>query len=162
MSVNRELDHWIVLPEDDAYRQLATGFLGGIPLTRVRQIQVMPPAGGWVKAVEQVEGQFLRTMRQYRTRHLLLLIDFDNSSSRLKDAVKRVPPEVAERVFILGSSREAEDLRREMRVEYEAIGRRAADCCQCDTLDFWNHDLLRHNLSEVERIQDGFRRTLFS
>lgn len=162
MSANKERNHWIVLPEDDAYRQLANGFLGGIAPERQRQIQVMAPAGGWLKAVELVGRNYVTSMRRYERRHLVLLIDFDGSPSRFMDASKNVPPEIAERVFIIGSFKEAEHLRNSMKLPYETIGRRAADSCERDIPDFWKDDLLQHNMPEVQRIQDRFRQALFA
>ena len=45
MSVNRHKPHLLVLPEDDANRQLARGF--ELELS-TRQFQVLQPAGGWL------------------------------------------------------------------------------------------------------------------
>jgi hypothetical protein len=43
MSVNKYLPHVLVLPEDDANRQLATGF--EIEVKHTRRIQVLVEAG---------------------------------------------------------------------------------------------------------------------
>ena len=43
MSVNKFRQHVFVLPEDDANRQLANGFLLDLS---VRQVQILPEAGG--------------------------------------------------------------------------------------------------------------------
>ncbi len=47
MSVDKYQPHVYVLPEDDANRQLANGFLLRVDPTRQRQMQVLPVAGGW-------------------------------------------------------------------------------------------------------------------
>ncbi len=47
MSVNRELRHLFVLPEDDANLRLANGFHLEVAWNRQRQMQVLPVAGGW-------------------------------------------------------------------------------------------------------------------
>ena len=49
MSGNRSLPHVKVLPEDDANRQLANGFLQ-YPCVLARSIQVVEVAGGWLKS----------------------------------------------------------------------------------------------------------------
>lgn len=51
MSVNRHLPHVLVLPEDDANRQIANGFLLHHAIGN-RKIQVLEEAGGWLHAVE--------------------------------------------------------------------------------------------------------------
>ena len=53
MSVNKHLPHILVLPEDDANRQLANGFLLQVDPTRMRQMQVLPVAGGWTAVLDQ-------------------------------------------------------------------------------------------------------------
>ncbi len=45
MSVNKYLPHVFVLPEDDANRQLASGFHLQVPWDRQRQMQVL--SSGW-------------------------------------------------------------------------------------------------------------------
>ncbi len=42
MSVNRALPHVLVLPEDDANRQIANGFLLALDSSVQRRIQVLP------------------------------------------------------------------------------------------------------------------------
>lgn len=48
MSVNNYKPHLLVLPEDEANRQLANGFLQDFSLN-LRCIQVLPIAGGWAR-----------------------------------------------------------------------------------------------------------------
>lgn len=47
MSVNAYADHVLVLPEDDANRELTNGFLQE-PALNPRAIQVLPVAHGWI------------------------------------------------------------------------------------------------------------------
>jgi hypothetical protein len=44
MSVNRYKQHVLILPEDDANRQIANGFLLDV---NARQVQVQNVGGGW-------------------------------------------------------------------------------------------------------------------
>lgn len=46
MTTNRYKEHVLVLPEDDANRQLAVGFLNH-PSLDARRIKMLPPLGGW-------------------------------------------------------------------------------------------------------------------
>jgi hypothetical protein len=49
MAVNKYKPHIYVLPEDDANRQIANGFLLHESVDS-RSIQVMPTTGGWTRA----------------------------------------------------------------------------------------------------------------
>ncbi|WP_306603351.1 hypothetical protein [Azonexus sp.] len=84
MSVNLYKPHVLVLPEDDANRQLANGFLQD-PALNLRAIQVLPIAGGWSKVRDDFVSTHLSQLRNYALRHLVLLIDFDGQvATRLK------------------------------------------------------------------------------
>ena len=52
MSVNKYQPHVLVLPEDDANRQLANGFLLDQYLS-TRKIQVLEEVGGWIQVLER-------------------------------------------------------------------------------------------------------------
>jgi hypothetical protein len=45
MSINKHRAHILVLPEDDANRQIANGFVLD-PNLNDRAIQILPPSGG--------------------------------------------------------------------------------------------------------------------
>lgn len=49
--MNKYKPHVLVLPEDDANRQIANGFLLNSNLNR-NAIQILPIAGGWLKVVD--------------------------------------------------------------------------------------------------------------
>ena len=49
MSVNKYLPHLLILPEDDANRELANGFVLNHAVNS-RAVQILPPAGGWKKS----------------------------------------------------------------------------------------------------------------
>lgn len=52
---NRYVDHLLVLPEDDANRQLVNGFQLSLRINP-RCIQVLPSAGGWRNALAALEN----------------------------------------------------------------------------------------------------------
>ena len=81
MSVNKYKKNLLVLPEDDANRQIALGFILNPDLNE-RAVQILPPSGGWSKAVESFEQNHAAKMRSYPKRAMLLLIDFDNDENR--------------------------------------------------------------------------------
>ena len=111
MSANREKPHVLVLPEDDANRQIAIGFQLRLDWFVQRQIQVLPPAGGWNKALETFESDHIGSMDRNPKRFLVLLIDFDCDDGRLDRAKYSIPHQLEDRVFVLGAWSSPEKLR---------------------------------------------------
>jgi hypothetical protein len=151
MSVNRHQPHVLVLPEDDANRQLANGFRLDQYLLNWK-IQVLEEAGGWIKALERFKKDLVEGMNRYACRSVVLLIDFDGHPERLARAKAEIPEHLVERVFILGVLTKPEALRQANLGSYEEIGLAMAKDCREGTDRVWGHDLLRHNASEVDRL----------
>jgi len=159
MSPNKNRPHIFVLPEDDANRQLANGFHQEV--NSIRQMQVLPVAGGWQNVLNLFEATHIAEMDKYPTRFMVLLIDFDGKQDRLNDAQVQIPSRLTDRVFVLGVWSEPEALKNATRDSYETIGRNLADDCRQDTNTTWAHDLLRHNANEIERLRQHVRSILF-
>lgn len=150
-----------MLPEDDANRQLANGFLLDQQLS-IRKIQVLEAAGGWNELLLHFGADHVAGMERYVHRFLVLLIDFDGNQDRLHNAKARIPEHLKERVFILGAWDEPEGLRRAGLGSYEQIGLAMARDCREETDTTWGHALLRHNASELTRLRQRVRPILFS
>ena len=161
MSCNAELPHVLVIPEDDANRQVANGFHLGLDPERSRKLQVLPPVGGWQKVVKTFRRDHVADMSRFPNRMVVLLFDFDGNGERLIDVQKEVPAGLADRVFILGAFGEPEDLKRAKLGTYEEIGRTMAQECREDTDAIWNHEQLRHNQAELRRLRERARTILF-
>jgi hypothetical protein len=125
MSVNRYQPHVLVLPEDDANRQLANGFIQDQDVS-TRRIQVLEPAGGWMRVLECFTSDHVRAMETCQLRSMVLLIDFDGKKDRMNLAKEVIPSHLTERVFVLGVLTEPEDLRKASLGSYETIGRAMA------------------------------------
>lgn len=161
MSVNKNLPHVLVLPEDDANRQIANGFYIALDWTVRRQMQVEPVAGGWRKVLDSYVADRVAGMDRYPERFLVLLIDFDDHyAQRLPEAKGRVPERLAQRVFVLGAWSKPEALKQALG-GYESIGEAMAKDCREGTNDTWGHELLRHNQTELERLRIAVRPFLF-
>jgi len=65
MSVNKAKPHVLVLPEDDANRQLAKEFHLQVDWAQFRQMHVLNPAGGWTKPLEQFQSNHVVEMQKY-------------------------------------------------------------------------------------------------
>jgi hypothetical protein len=159
MSVNRHRPHVLVLPEDDANRQLANGFLLHSSLSN--QIQVLPEAGGWLKVLGQFQSDYVTGMMRFPGRFMVLLIDFDGQPDRLDRARREIPGHLKDRVFILGVWSEPESLKASLGRQSESIGLAIAEDCHKNTASIWSHELLRHNAAEMERLQPAVRPILF-
>ena len=166
MSVNRDRPHVLVLPEDDANRQLATGFHLEVDLARQRQMQVLPVAGGWMEVLNRFKTEHVDNMIRLPNRHLVLLVDFDNRQDRLDRIRRDVPPGISERVFVLGVWSRPEALKQKQASmgslgSFETIGSALATDCRQGTDSTWKHEPLRHNLGELDRLNEHVRPILF-
>lgn len=157
---NRQLPHVMVLPEDDANRQLVNGFLLD-PSVASRRIQVLAVAGGWTKLLDHFLADHVSYMERYPNRYMVLLIDFDGQIERLAKVKAVIPDHLSERVFVLGALHEPEELRSAIG-SYETIGLAMAEDCRKETVATWGHELLRHNASELDRLREHVRPILFS
>lgn len=161
MSVNCYKPHILVLPEDDANRQLANGFLLEMPDQWRRQVQILPVARGWAKVIDEFRSQHVDGMFKYPSRTMVLAIDFDGQSGRLCEVRSRIPQELADRVFVLGVWTRPEDLKRLGLGSYEEIGQQMCRGCRSDFGSIWSHELLKHNGDEILRLLRAPVGTLF-
>ena len=160
MSADKHQPHVLVLPEDDANRQLANGFLLHQSVSG-RRIQVLPVAGGWKKVLDRFGSDYVREMDRYSKRFMVLLIDFDGNPDRLSQAKNVIPSHLIDRVFVLGVLTEPEGLKKAGLGSYKTIGRALAQDCREDTDTTWGHGLLRHNSGEIGRLRERVRPLLF-
>lgn len=159
MSVNKYRPHVFVLPEDDANRQLANGFLVDIAH---RQVQILPEAGGWAQVLDCFTSDHVGPMQQFSNRFMVLLIDFDRNLDRLDQIKATIPNDLRDRVFILGALNRPEDFRHAGLGSHEEIGSAVARDCRDNSQAVWNHELLRHNIPELHRARDAVRDFLFA
>ena len=159
MATNNFRPHLHVIPEDDRNRQIANGFAGSKSIAP-RVVQILPPAGGWMKTVEKAKDS---DMQRYAERRLHLLVDFDRKTDRIEYIKKNIPEEFIERVFILGTFSEPEELKATLgRKGLEELGESLSEeCPACSDRSLWEHALLRHNTEELERMIVSVRSFLF-
>jgi len=160
VSVNKYQPHVLVLPEDDANRELANGFLLDQSLL-TRKIQVLPEVGGWTEVLDHFRSDHVVGMDLYPNRFMVLLIDFDRDEQRLQIAKAKIPEHLTERVFILGAWSQPEALKKANLGSYETIGLAMARDCHEETDTTWGHHLLRHNANELGRLREHVRPILF-
>lgn len=161
MSVNSYLPHVLVLPEDDANREMANGFLLD---TRVndRKVQVLPVAGGWQKVIASFVQDHVNYLQKYPERRIVLLLDFDDDVANRSAHIKsQIPPGLSSRVFVLGVASEPERLKASCNKKLEPIGEALAGECAENAQDLWNHPLMLHNAAELARLKADVKPFLF-
>jgi hypothetical protein len=158
--MNKMVPHVLVLPEDDANRQLANGFQLDHSLD-TRRMQILDEAGGWHEVLERFKEDHIAEMERNANRFMVLLVDFDRRDNRLQEIAAEIPAHLNERVFVLGTWSEPEELRQALG-SYEKIGLALAKDCRENSNDTWMHDLLKHNAGELERLRQRVRPILFS
>lgn len=159
MSANKFVPHVHVLPEDDANRQIANGFLLDEFLF-ARRLHVLEEAGGWHQVVERFLRIYVPQMELTPMRLMILLIDCDQHPERQEQVKNQIPEHLRERVFVLGVLTKPEDLKRELG-SLESVGLGIARDCRDGTALIWNHSLLRHNTGEIDRLTPRVRPILF-
>ena len=161
MSINKYQKHVLVLPEDDANREIANGFLLN-PELNVRRIQILTSAGGWTKAFSKFTDHHLSAMRNYPKRRIIILIDQDNNPERIGDFQKKIPDDIKNRVFIIGAMTEPEDLKKSTAcLSFEEIGKTLARDCINGSDIIWGHDQLKGNSNELARLVADVKPFLF-
>lgn len=158
MAVNREVQHLLVLPEDRATHSLATGI---IDLTR-GQMQVLNPAGGWPKVLQQFQEKYIKHLNDYCFAHIVLLIDFDDDVANRFATFKAVIPDtVAGRVYVIGALSEAEVLRNATGKKFGVLGAALAEECRSNGAALWGCPQLSCNQQEVMRLVANVKPFLF-
>ncbi len=158
MGMNKYQPHVVVLPEDDATRQLAVGFSLGMHQTC--PLDVKDPAGGWTHVLQLFVTEYLPKFRKDKGNlHLVMLIDFDNNLERLETMRERIPDELKGRVFVIGAWSAAEKLRQGQYGSFEKIGLSLAQDCQEERP--WNHELLQHIDEEIKDMTKALKPILF-
>ena len=166
MGANIYQPHLLILSEDDAYRDLANGFVGHSAIA-IKKIQVDQPAGGWLKLLNAFTQNHVRDMETYTHRHVLMLLDLDGNSNRYRDDIlPKIPANIYNRFFVLSCKDEAENLKSDMgRGKWEQMGEQLAESCHNDAYGRlnspWLLPQLDHNRIELARLGSTVRPFIF-
>lgn len=161
MSVNKHRPHLYVIPEDDAERRIAIGFVLRDGVDQ-RRVQVVAEAGGWLKVIETFQKEYAPKLSNQHT-HVVMLIDFDGiPMARRTEFDNAIPEEYRSRVFVIGPKDEPEDFKKALNgISFEKIGATLASDCQEDNIGTWGHEHLMHNEPDRKRLYDVVRPFLF-
>ncbi|MCX6362236.1 MAG: hypothetical protein NT029_20765 [Armatimonadetes bacterium] len=164
--INRYRPHVLILPEDAANGDIANGFVRCVD--HERAVQILPAAGGWSHARNALRDEHVPELRKFGHEQLVVLIDFDGRAERREDFAAVVPPDLTDRLFVVGVWTEVEELRQSLASRglvrpntLEGIGELLADECRDGPARAWGDDLLTHNASELARMRAALRPLLF-
>ena len=165
MAVNNYDRHLLIIPEDDAYRDIANGFVGHFAVAD-KKIRVEKPAGGWLKLRQSFTQDHEKGLRQYPKRHVLMLLDLDGSPNRAQEFTNAISKDIRERVFLLCCRNEAENVKKELGYgHFEPIGQQMAQSCYDNARDApespWTCGQLRQNEGELRRLAEAVCSFLF-
>lgn len=173
-AVNRERPHLYIVPEDDADRQLANGFISYYEVNH-RQVQVLNEADGWPKVIDTILNEYIPILRRYPHAHVLGLIDCDDRENRIQKKLDLFPDDFRDRIFLLGFTKDPEKFKRVVKMgkdperfkgiikkELERIGYTLAEECFLDALALWNHEQLQHISAEIDRAKTALRPIIFA
>lgn len=159
--MNKYMPHVYVIPEDDRDRQIADGFVLHHQVKDTR-IQVVPPAGGWSKVLKTFQDEYIPKLREYPGAHVVMVVDFDDQlEKRRTDFEQVIPSDVKVRVFVVGAKYTPETLKQALKMSYEEIGTALADDCEAGTTSRWDHEQLKHNDPDRQRLVQIIRPILF-
>jgi hypothetical protein len=157
MGINKYQQHLLILPEDDAYRDLANGFVRHFAIA-YNKIHIAEPACGWSKLLDVFSREYENGVRKCHNRHVLLLLDLDGNTKRYcEEVLNNIPVDIKDRVFVLCCKDEAEDVKRELGSgKFEDIGEKLAQSCYDGTYEGpdmpWFCSQLQHNKNELSRL----------
>lgn len=163
MSVNLFLPHLIVIPEDNANREIANGFRLIIEKND-RQFLIKKLARGWPNGRNELVALSDSTghLQKYKSSHAALIVDFDGKRERGSEIKQMVAEGVRDRVFVIGVLTEPEELRNVTRMKFEQLGSQIGEGCKGSSIGFWQHDLLVHNIEEIRRLSGAVRDIFFN
>jgi hypothetical protein len=121
MAVNKYKPHVYIIPEDDANRQIAVGFGNYFGISQ-RSMQILPVAGGWMLAIAKLHNDYLPILKSNSKAHVVVLIDSDQYASRIDEELDKVPDELRNRIFMLGTMPAPESLKTSTCMHFEQIG----------------------------------------
>ena len=124
----------------------------------------MPYSKGRPDVVKKFKDSYAPDMSKYPQRRVILLVDFDEKTDRLDRLAtvqKEIPPDLMDRVFVLGVFSEPEKLRNALNKHFSEIGKELATNCSEGKYGLWRHELLKHNKTELERMIELVKPFLF-
>jgi hypothetical protein len=149
---NKYQPHVFLIPEDDANREVALALLLELDIDPAKY-KLFLAARGWPHVVESFLRDHVNGMNRFQQRYLIMLIDMDNHPERLENIRAQIPVDLEERVFILGTLSEPEDLKPDLGSSFDDVGVMLGRDIRDSTGRAWGHALLQINQPELDRLK---------
>ncbi|MDR2019270.1 MAG: hypothetical protein LBQ14_00715 [Treponema sp.] len=159
MSTNKYRNHLVIYTEDNATSQLAESFLNNDGFNRYKA-NVLPPCRGWNDAVESAIRD---TQLGTGLRRVVVLIDLDKQNCRINEIRKKIPPQYADKIFVIGWSGKIENLKSALACSgkgFEKLGEKLAQDCLAGCRGAWESEYFSqfrdayYECSEKQQIQN--------
>lgn len=160
MSVNRYEPYLIVLCEDNAYKDIFLGF----EISEHPQISLKPVYQGFDDILFQLTNPNSMTskeLKRYNKSYVLALTDADldsQSESNIKKLKDSIPNEYKDRVFVMGSKYEAENIKRAIigKGKWKGVSQELEKSCRDENCELWRDEMLNHNMEEIISLRKVF------
>ena len=159
-AANRYKPHLVMIPEDDANRQMAIGFINHHAVDDQRSY-VVTPSGGWTHVLSDFQTAYIPYLHKWPNAYVVLLIDFDDRDNRREECEATIPDDLKPRVFVIGSKQYPEVARADIGESLERIGTQLADECCSGQYLIWTSDHFDHNTTERIRLAEAVHHFLF-
>jgi hypothetical protein len=121
----------------------------------------MKNLGGWTKVCDEFKDVYVPRLNKNKNCYVLMLIDFDGRRDRRNWVDGLNPDDLRDRVFVIGVLSRPEKLKEDTRLTFEGIGRELEKDCPRQPAGIWNHELLKHNAVELDRMWKTLGAILF-
>jgi len=166
LSVNKFQPHLLILPEDQAVKDVAIGAVESIRVKAAANLSIEKLLDGWRKLEDRLP-EYDHYLGKHPEARLLAIIDLDGDRNRPDEVRTWINVSFADRIFLLSSFHEPEALQRALHQDLkltgslEMIGGTLVDDCPDDQSEAWAHSHLEHNKPELERFMASCRPILF-
>jgi len=107
------------------------------------------------------ETEFVQYLRNWTHAYVVIVMDFDGNTDRRSQCELRIPEDLRQRVFLLGSRDTPEILSKELKMRPERIGEGLANDCLKKDRELWAHPQLSHNHDELLKMIDVIKPIIF-
>lgn len=144
--------------EDNAYKDLFISF----DFSMQKQISLKPVCGGFKAVHLQLTSEQSIVLKElssnFENAYVLALIDGDldsQSESKIEQLKQDIPIKYKERIFVVGSKCEAEDIKQAIigQGKWKTVSQKLENSCKNENCELWQDEMLKHNLDEIARLK---------
>ncbi len=146
----------LVVPEDQANKDLVIGARDSQPNTIQNKIRIEPVPGGRDEVWTATIHDYLPRLERYERWHLVLVIDHDADVPKIQQHFDElIPQSLKSRVWVLGCRSEPESCRSRLGRPgpLRELGSELFNSCMTQLSPLWDHNELNHNKAQLESLR---------